>query len=385
METERLVRELTEARGPSGYEAEARETIRRLLAPFAHELRVDAMGNLVALRRADGPAAGSVGAAARPVLMIAAHMDEIALMVTQVEKGFLRFTTVGGFDARVLVGQEVVVHARRELAGVIASVPPHFTDPADREKPFPLEKLFIDVGLPPAEVAAGVAVGDLVTLRPRWTPLASGYAANKAMDDRASVAAMVLCMEELSRSRHTWDVCAVATTQEETTMAGAAAGAWGIEPAAAIALDVTFGLQVGVAPTDGMKMDAGPAVALGPNFHPAVAERLVSTAKALEIPHQLEPISGSSGTDAWAIQVSRSGVPCGLLSIPVRSMHTTVETVCLRDVERTARLLAGFIAGLDAAFAQSLVQQDALAAPTPGPQAGPSAGVPGRDAAAGGG
>jgi endoglucanase len=108
-------------------------------------------------------------------------------------------------------------------------------------------------------------------------------------------------------------------------------------------------------------MDGGPGVALGPNFHPAIAERLVSTAKALEIPHQLEPISGSSGTDAWAIQVSRSGVPCGLLSIPVRSMHTTVETVCLRDVERAGRLAAEFVSRLDDAFAASLSTPDAFA------------------------
>jgi endoglucanase len=366
METERLVRELTEARGPSGYETEARETIRRLLSPFAHEVRVDAMGNFIAIRRGGDAGQGSAlgaphpGSPPRPLLMIAAHMDEIALMVTQVEKGFLRFAEVGGFDPRVLVGQEVVVHARRELCGVVVSVPPHFTDVADREKPFPLDKLFIDAGLPEDELASLVQVGDLVTMRARWTPLAGGYAACKAMDDRAGVAAMVLCMEELARSRHEWDVCAVATVQEEVTMAGASTGAWGIEPTAAIAVDVTFGLQAGVSPAEGVKMDGGPGVALGPNFHPAVVERLLAAARAREIPHQLEAIAGRSGTDAWAIQVSRSGVPCGLLGIPLRSMHTTVETVSLRDVERTARLLAGFAGGLDPAFARSLVQPDVL-------------------------
>jgi endoglucanase len=379
METERLVRELTEARGPSGYEGEVRDIIRRLLSPFAHEVRVDAMGNLIALRRGEAPA----GAGRRPLLMITAHMDEIGLMVTQVEKGFLRFTTVGGFDPRVLVSQEVVVHAQRELAGVIVSIPPHFTAPADQEKPFPIEKLFIDVGLPAEEAATAVRVGDLVTLRPRWTPLASGYAACKAMDDRASVAALVLCMDELTRSRHVWDVCAVTTTQEEVNMAGAAAGAWGLEPTAAIALDVTFGMQTGVLPGEGMKTDAGPGIALGPNFHPSVVDRLVATARALEIPHQLEAIAGSSGTDAWAIQVSRSGVPCGLLGIPVRSMHTTVETVCLRDVERTGRLLASFICGLDDAFAQSLVQHDALASAPASPAPPPSAPAPGPGSAGG--
>jgi endoglucanase len=304
--------------------------------------------------------------------MLAAHMDEIALMVTQVEKGFLRVTQVGGFDPRVLVGQEVVIHGRREAGGVVASVPPHFTDAVDRDKPVPLDKLFIDAGLPPEELAAFVRVGDLVTLRPRWTPLNGGYAACKAMDDRASVAAMILCMEELARSRHEWDVCAVATVQEEVTMAGAATGAWGIEPTAALAMDVTFGLQAGVSPTEGVKLDGGPGIGLGPNFHPAVVDRLIASARGREIPHQMEAIAGSSGTDAWAIQVSRSGVPCGLVGIPVRSMHTTVETVCLRDVERAARLVAVFASGLDSGFADELSQKDpfapggALAGPGPG-------------------
>jgi tetrahedral aminopeptidase len=357
METAGLVRELTEASGPSGYEAGIRGTVRRLLAPYVHDTGTDAMGNLVAIRRGEGQGF-------RPTLMIAAHMDEIALMVTQVEKGFLRFTGVGGFDPRVLPGQEVVVNARRPLPGVIVSVPPHFTDPAEREKPFAMDRLFIDVGLPPAEVDGLVKVGDLVTLGARFTTLAGGLVACKAMDDRASVAAMILALEEISRARTAWDVAAVATVQEEVTMAGAYGGAWGLDPAAAVVLDVTFGLQPGVSGPEAVKLDAGPGIAVGPNFHPALVDRLTATARQKEIPHQVEVLAGGSGTDAWAIQVTRTGIPCGLLSIPLRSMHTTVETVCLRDIERTARLLAAFVIGLDAGFAAAFSVRDALAGGT---------------------
>ena len=165
-----------------------------------------------------------------PSVMLAGHMDEIALMVTQVEKGFLRVTQIGGFDPRVLFGQEVSSTAARELPGLVVSVPPHFTDPAEREKPVPLEKLFIDVGLPPEFVEASVRVGDIVTLRGRFTQLAGGYAAGKSMDDRAAVAAIALCLEELARRRHSWNVFAVATVQEEVSMAGSVAGAYGIDP-----------------------------------------------------------------------------------------------------------------------------------------------------------
>ena len=369
METASLVRELTEARGPSGYEAEVRGIVRARFGAFADEVRADAVGNLIALRRGDARGAAE---GRRRSVMLAGHMDEIALMVTQREKGFLRVTEIGGFDARALLGQPVTVHGKRELPGLVVSVPPHFTAPAEREKPVPLEKLFVDVGLPAGDVDDLVRVGDVVTLRARFTELAGGYAFCKSMDDRAAVAVIALCLEELSRRRHAWDVYAVATVQEEATMAGAAVGAYGIEPTVAVAIDVTFGVQTGVSGPETVKMDGGPAISRGPNFHPKVFERLVAAAKSLELPYQVDPIPGASGTDAWAMQVSRSGVPCGLVSIPLRSMHTPVETVCLRDIERAAKLIAEFISRLDDGFADELVVADALVvadSPTRGPAA----------------
>ena len=361
MDTATLLKELVEARGPSGYEAEVREVVRKRFGEFSHEVRVDAMGNLIALRRGGGAACSGPKAAARPSVMLAGHMDEIALMVTRIEKGFLQVTQVGGFDPRVLFGQEVVVHAAQDLPGLVASVPPHFTEPSERETPVALEKLYIDVGLPRRDVESLVRVGDLVTLLGRFVPLNGGYAAGKSMDDRAAVAAIALCLEELARRRHDWDVYAVATVQEEASMAGAVTGAYGIGPSLAVAVDVTFGMQSGLTPGETMKMDGGPSIAIGPNFHPALCQRLDAAASSLEIPHQTEVIAGSSGTDARAIQVSRSGVPCGLLGIPVRFMHTPVETVCLRDIERTGKVLAEFIARLEPGFEDTLVTRDALA------------------------
>ena len=358
METASLLRELCEARGASGYETEVRDIVSRRFGENAHEVRVDPVGNLIALRRGEGAAAGP-----RPSVMLAAHMDEIALIVTRLEKGFLGVTQIGGFDPRVLFGQEVIVHGRGELSGLVVSVPPHFTDPSEREKPVALEKLFIDVGLPEREVLAAVRVGDIVTMRARWTALNGGFAACKSMDDRASVAAIALCLQELAQRRHPWDVYAVSTVQEEGSGVWAVTSAYSVQPTLAIALDVTFGMQPGLSAPDAVKMDAGPSIANGPNFHGKIFERLASAARTLELPFQVETIPGSSGTDAWAIQVSRSGVPCGLVGIPVRSMHTPVEAVCLRDIERTARLLAEFIARLDLGFPETLVTRDALADP----------------------
>jgi putative aminopeptidase FrvX len=354
MDTSALVKELTEARGPSGHEAEVRGVIKKVFAPLCDELRTDRMGNVIALKRGAGTEAP------RASLMLAAHCDEIALMVTQLEKGFLRVTQIGRFDPRVLFGQAVTVHGRRELPGLVVSVPPHFTEPAEREKPVPLEKLFVDVGLPPAEVEAAARVGDVITLAARYTPLSGGFASSKSMDDRVCIAAMALCLEDLGRLRHPWDVYAVATVQEEVTGVGAVSGAYHLEPTAAVALDVTFGAQQGVNGAEAMKMDGGPSIALGPNIHPRIFDRLVAAAKALEMPYQVEPIPGSTGTDAWGIQVTRSGVPTGLVGIPLRNMHTAVETVALRDVERTGRLMAEFVSRLDPAFAATLTVRDAF-------------------------
>ncbi len=358
-DTAELLRQLCEARGPSGFEAEIRGIVAERFGEHADDVRTDPLGNVIALARGTGgaPAEGS-----RPAIMLAAHMDEIALIVRQLERGFLHVSSIGGIDPRVLLGQPVTVHGRRECAGIVVSIPPHFTDPADREKPVPMEKLFVDVGLPRAEVEELVRVGDAITMRARFRRLAGPYASCKSMDDRASVAAIALCLEELARRRHAWDVYAVATVQEEVTGVGAVSSAFNLEPTLAVAIDVTFGAQPGVNGPEAMKMDGGPTIALGPNIHPKVFERLVAAARAIELPHQVEPIPGASGTDAWSIQVARGGVPTGLVGIPLRSMHTPVETVSLRDVERAAKLLAELITRLDLAFARSLVVADAFAA-----------------------
>jgi endoglucanase len=197
------------------------------------------------------------------------------------------------------------------------------------------------------ELGRWVRVGDLATLRRQFTQLQGDLVAGKAFDDRAAVAAILVCLEGLASVRHAWDVYAVATVQEEVGLRGAITSAYGLAPDVAIAIDVTFGNQPGVSEAETLKTDKGPAIAFGPNIHPKLHEALVEVAKELEIPYQVEPVPGGSGTDAWAIQVTREGIPTALLSIPLRYMHTTVETVSLKDVERTGRLMAGFIGKLE--------------------------------------
>jgi len=342
------LKKLSEASGVSGNETQVREIIASEFGKYADEVHTDALGNVIALKRGESSHPSS------PRIMLAAHMDEIGLMVTKIEEGFIRFTSVGGFDPRVLLGQEVVVWGKQPLHGVIGSRPPHVVPREEREKVIPLEELFIDVGLSQEELGKLVGVGDFITVASEFAALQNNMAVGKAFDDRASVVAVICCLEKLTAIKHQWDVYAVATSQEEVGLRGAVTSAYGVAPQLAIVLDVGFGDSPGIPESQTIKMDGGPAIAVGPNFHPRLREALVDTARELEIPYQTEPVPGRSGTDAWTIQVAREGIPTALVSIPLRYMHTSVEIISLKDIERAGHLLANFIARLDEEFLKTL-------------------------------
>ncbi len=340
-----LLRCLSEARGPSGYERAVADVVAGEFAPLVDEVRRDALGNIIGLKR---------GAPGEWSLLLAAHMDEVGLMVSRIRGGFLQWAPIGSLDRRTLLGQEVVVHGRRDLSGVVGSKPPHILSAEDRTRVPPADEMLIDVGLLPEEVEALVQVGDPITLRGGFRELREGYVSGRALDDRCGVPAIIDALKRLGRRRHTWNVYAMATVQEEVGLRGSGVGAYGLGANLAVAVDATFGRTPGVTEASAYPLGEGPTIAWGPNFHPQLFDRLVEVAEAEEIPYQVEPIPGRSGTDAWAIQVSREGVPCALVSPPLRNMHTPVETVCIKDVERTARLLAAFAGGLDGSFAEAM-------------------------------
>lgn len=344
-----ILKKLSEASGVSGYEAEAGLLTVEAIALFADEVHVDAMGNVVATKRA------SLGAQPAGRILLAGHLDEIGLMVTAVADGFLRFTQVGGFDVRVLPSQEVVVHGQRPLPGIIGSRPPHVLPPQDRERVTPMEDLFVDVGLTPAEVESLVSVGDLITIARQPIDLQNGRLAAKAMDDRAAVAAIVETFRLLANVRTEWEVVGVATVQEEASdFLGARTSGFRLKPDLAIALDVGHAEIPDGGDVPILTLGKGPGIALGPNIHPKVFRRLTETANRQEIPWQADPCPGATGTDAWALQVAGAGIPTALIDIPLRYMHTSVEMLALTDLERIARLLAVFISELDQAFAAEL-------------------------------
>ncbi|NLM45517.1 MAG: M42 family metallopeptidase [Firmicutes bacterium] len=347
MDLKNFLQAVTAAPGISGYEALAAELIKAELCAYADEVRQDRLGNVVFLKKGTGDN--------RPRVLLAAHMDEIGLMVTKIEEGgFLRFTSVGGIDPRTIVGQEVVVFGKERLNAVVGAKPPHLTDEEERNKAYSMEDLFIDLALPEERVRRLVAIGDLAMIRRELVQLRGEVLAGKAMDDRAGVAVLAVCLEELARLHHTADVYAVATVQEEVGVRGAATSTYGIVPDLGIAVDVTHGDMPGVPEHETCKLGKGPAITVGPNIHPKIGNELVAVAKDRKIPYQLEVAAGPTGTDARAIQISRGGIPTGLVSVPLRYMHTSVELLDTEDIKMAGRLLAYFIAGLQMKFVEDL-------------------------------
>ncbi len=347
------LRAMVEAHAPSGHEGPLRAMLTEAWTPLTDSLATDGLGSLIATKaptRQQQPALR---------IMLAAHMDEIGLMVREVVDGFISVHRISGVDNRVMPAQPVLVHGRRPLPGVVAAKPPHMLPMAERERYAPMDELLVDVGLEPAAVEELVQPGDLITLDVPMLELQNGRLAAKAMDDRASVAAISVCLQHLQTLQHGHEVCAVATAQEETGLLGARTAAWRVQPDLAIALDVTFALQPGVEPDFGVELGKGPALPIGPNFHPKLVEQLRAAARRHEIPLQDELIPGASGTDAWAIQVARDGIPTALLGIPVRNMHSPVETLDPRDIERAGRLLAYFIAEVEGDFLQPAAPESA--------------------------
>ncbi len=353
MDSIKLLRKLSETPGPSGFEARIADTIRELWQPLADTVTIDRVGSVIATR-------SGRGAGPRPRLLLAAHMDEIGLMVKKILNhdgyGFLQLSQLGGVDVRHLVGQTAVVHGQRDLVGVIGALPAHMVPKERRSKAFGYKDLVVDVGLPEEDVAELISVGDAITFRQPLRKMQKRIVTGKALDNRASVAAVTLCLENLQERFFDWDVIAVATAQEETRLLGAFTSAFREQPDAAVAIDVTFAKGAGLSDSS-VTLGGGPCIDTSPSVHPGMKKALHDAAKAMEMKVESTANAYPGGTDAFGLQIARAGVPTALVSIPLRYMHTMVETVDADDVERVGRLLAEFITSLDDNFLDRLAKE----------------------------
>jgi len=343
------LKELCARPGLPGHETPVAEYLRAEWAPFTESQQVHPLGSLWAVRPGQG-------AAPRPRVMLAAHLDAIGLMVTRREGEFLRVTSLGGVDARVMPGQLVTVHGRADLPGVVALPPAHLLPRNLREQAPPVTELLVDTGLPAERLGQIVEVGDLVSFAQTPTELLNGLLAANRLDNRASLAAITVCLRELQGRAHAWDVIAAAPAQEEISYQGGSTLGYTLRPDLAVAVDVTFGRDANTrdAGFRTFPLGGGPVLGLGPNIHAGLLAALQAAAQRAEIPHAVEPMWGHSGTDAYALQVAREGIPTAVVSIPLRNMHTPVEIVSLSDIIRAGRLLAEFCAGLGEDFLAGL-------------------------------
>lgn len=351
MDLRTTLQQLSQASGPSGNEEGVAALVRDLMAPLCDDVQVDPLFTVIGLKRGQGREV-SIGAP-RPQLALMAHIDEIYLLVTAIEGPFLRFLQ-HGYDPRLLVGQEVVVLGRQPLQGVIGDRPPHVLTGKDRAQMPRTEDLVIDLGLESDEVAANVAIGDAVLVQGPLTALLGERVAGKALDNRLGVATILAALDILQGLHHPSDILVIANSGEELNNLGAAAAAFRLVPDLAVVVDVTFGEQPGAGSDGTFPLGGGPVIGIGPNLHPLIAGKLTDVAAALEMGHGLEPLPSNTGTDAWSVEVAAGGIPCGLVSIPLRNMHSPVEVADLKDAIRTARLLASFAAQVDQSFVDSL-------------------------------
>jgi endoglucanase len=343
-----FLKQLLSQAGLSAFETPVRTVIADVWRPMVDELTVSRVGSLHGLRR------GTTIPEPRPRLLLSAHMDAIGLMVTGISEGLLRFTQIGGVDPRILPGQIVTVHGREDLPGVVVQPADRLLPISAREKPVAMEYLFVDTGLLPNDVIRLVRVGDLISFAQSPIELSGDALAGHSLDNRASVAVVTLCLQELQHMAHAWDVWAVASVQEEESMAGALTSPFEIRPDLAIAIDVTFAKGPGVSDYRGYPLGKGPTLGWGPNIHPAIYQAFKDLAEKLDIPHAMEAMPRHSGTDAYGMQIVAEGIPTFVMGIPLRYMHTPVEVVSLKDIARAGHLLAEFIARLDPDFVQKI-------------------------------
>jgi endoglucanase len=347
-----FLKSLLSVAGLSGYESPATKLIEEAWKPLTDELGQSMLGSLHGLKRGSGNAP-------RPSLMIAAHQDAIGLIVSKVDGEFLHIANLGGIDIRVLPGQAVTVHAERgDLPGIIVQPPAHLLPEDAANGAVPLRHLLVDVGLSARQAARRIKIGDTVSFATEPMELSGDTLAGHSLDNRASVAALTLCLEELQSRKHIWDLWAVASSQEETGLKGAKTSAFQLRPDLAIAVDVTFGKGPGAKGWETLELESGPAIGYGAVMHPFLHEQFKELAEKLEMPYSIEIMPAGSGTDGDFLQQSAEGIPTIVISIPIRYMHTPVETVALKDIQRVGHLLAEFVSMLDTDFLEKIVWDD---------------------------
>jgi putative aminopeptidase FrvX len=334
-----FLRTMLEAPSPSGFEQPAQRVWRENVGPHADRVYTDMHGNTFGVKNEGG----------QPRIILAGHCDELGFMVNYInDDGYIFFSTIGGFDLNIIPGHRVRIHAKNGVVpGVTGKKAIHVMSPEDRKKSPEIQDLWIDIGAKNRQEAEElVRVGDPVTYVEAFEILRGDLAVSRAFDDKAGSFAIGDVLRLLEGKSFSAAVFAVSTVQEEVGLRGATTSAYGVDPKIGIAVDVCHATDhpdMDKRKLGDIKLGKGPVIARGANINPVVERMLIQTAEEEGIPYQLEAAPRGTGTDANAIQLTRGGVATALISIPLRYMHTAVETIALEDVANVSKLIAAFI------------------------------------------
>lgn len=328
MDTLQLLKKLTENYALSGCEDNNYNVLAELLSDYG-EVRIDSMNNVFC----------TFGEGRH--FLLDAHTDEIGLIVTSItDDGFLKFSASGGVDRRFLPASEVTVLGKKNLRGVICAVPPHLRSDKDK-KVNDISELAVDIGYGKSEAEELVSPGDRIVFNRSFEKLCGSTVASNCLDDRCGVASLILALSRLKKLPV--KITVMLSSQEEVGTRGAKAGAFCVDADEAISVDVSFGFSPQCSKDDCGILSKGPMIGFSPVLDKTISDKLVKCAEKNDIPHQKEIMNGRTSTNADVISVSKGGVKCGLISIPLRYMHTPCEVIDIKDVEATADLIVAYI------------------------------------------
>lgn len=324
-----LLKELTAIDGISSDEKNIADKLMPYLDSVCDTVDKDTHGNLIGYINSKNDNAKTI--------ILEAHMDRIGLMVTKIcTDGRLKFTNIGGVDERILPLSEVTVLGKKHINGII--VPDDSNDASNNNK---MESMQIETGLTEDEVKKSVKVGDYILINSEYTKLCNNIVSGGAFDNRAGIVSILKAINQIDKNKLKYNIIILFSVQEELGLYGAYLAGKNIDADAAIVVDVTHGETNDTKDNTGVfPLGCGAVICRGPNLHYAYTKQLIDVAEKNNIPYRIEVASGSSGTNAWALQTSSDGIPSMLISIPLRYMHTNVETLKIDDIDATANLLA---------------------------------------------
>jgi len=331
------IRDLIKSPGISGFESEFAEEVCEKLKTYCSETWITKTNSVVGIKNCKKSDA--------PTIMLEAHLDRIGLIVSSVdENGFVGFRALGGVDERILPAAEVKILGGEEVFGVIGAKPPHLMKKNEENEGLKIEDMLIDTGL--GEVAASkISVGDPILLKSDFCKLLNSRISSAALDNRAGMAVIFDCLEKLKDKELPCNLCVAFTSGEEQGLLGAYTVIGNIKCDLAVVIDVTYGETPDAKISETFPLGCGAVICRGPNVHFEMTNKVIELAKKKCIPYEIEVSSGSTGTNAWAIQISGDGIPCIVISVPLRYMHTTVETVDTSDLENVSKLISEIVSG----------------------------------------